>query len=472
MDNFTTGQNKRNSLIITGLGAFLGTLDSSIVNVSLPTISTAMNSSIDLVGWVVLAYAITIVSLLLVFGALAEKKGFGFTYKYGFIIFMTGSLLCGSSVNIYFLIFSRMLQGIGAALLMAVGPALITRSFPESERGRGLSVIAMVVSIGLMMGPPLGGFIIGWIGWRWIFLINIPVSLIGFIFSSKSLKNYPKINPDRKIFIPGAGSLATGLFIFMIGIFLYGRTIVSIEMFGLILLISAALFALFIYFENKPPTRLIGMDIFKNRTFSLSTLAMFLVFISLASVTILMPFYLERIKLLVPQDVGLYLMIIPVSTFFIAPLAGYLADKIQARIISTIGIAIMIVGIFLLRFLGNDSTLMRISVNLGLIGVGMGLFTTPNTSSIMGSVRRFNLGVASGINATTRTLGIAFGVGLAIAAFEYFKILNIQGGSDVIEAFVISYRTVYSYVIVILVPSLIFSLLRGNQKRRIDGDHA
>jgi len=459
-----TGTNKRTALVIAGLGAFLGTLDSSIVNVSLPTISSALKTTIDLTGWVVLSYSIAIVSLLLVFGAWAEKKGFSFIYFYGFLIFIAGSFLCGVSPNIVFLILSRTLQGIGAALLMAVGPALITQSFPGNERGRGLSVIGMVVATGLMLGPPLGGFVIGWLGWRWIFFINVPIGIIGILLAAKYLSSFPILNPHRKISIPGAGSLAAGLFLMMISIFLYGREAAGTHYIIFVFLIAAIFLGLFIYFENNPRTRLIGLEIFKNRVFSFSSAAMFLVFVSLASVTILMPFYLEQVKLLQPQQVGLYLMIVPICTFFISPLAGYLSDKLQPRIISTFGVMIMISGIFMIRFFNIETSLFQVSSVLVLIGVGIGFFSTPNTSSIMGAVERQRLGTASGIIATNRTLGIAFGVGLAVAAFEYFKNNFIDSGIDTIEAFIKSYRSIYNYVIIILIFGMIFSLVRGKAK--------
>jgi len=452
---------KRIAMIIAGLGAFMGTLDSSIVNVSLPTISVALGSSVNLVGWVILSYSITIVSLLLVFGALAEKKGFGFTYKYGFSIFITGSLLCGISGNIYFLILSRIIQGVGASFLMAVGPALITRSFPDNERGRGLSIIAMVVSVGLMIGPPLGGFIIGWIGWRWIFYINVPVSMVGLYYSLKYLKDYPPLNPGRKVSIPGAAVLAVALITTMLDLLLFGRQLISLQIFLALMLVAALFFGLFLYFESKPSTRLIGIDIFKNRTFSFSASAMLLLFISISSVTVLMPFFLERIKMLEPESVGLYLMTVSICTFLIAPAAGYLADKFQARYVSTIGLAILIAGVYSIGHIDADTSLWNITFRLVIIGVGMGVFMTPNTSSMMGSVGIRNLGIASGVIATTRTVGIAFGVGLAIAAFGYFQTTYLDNGSDTITAFVGSYQKVYRYIVFLLIPGLIFSLARG-----------
>ncbi len=452
---------KYKSLIISGLATFLGTLDSSIVNVSLPTIGNDLGTTIDLVGWVVLSYAITIIALLMVFGAVSEKKGYRLTYLLGFTFFIVGSILCGISFSIYFLIFARIIQGVGAALMISAGPALITRSFPESERGRGLSIIAMVVSAGLMLGPPLGGFIIAAAGWRWIFFVNFPLGLLGIYFTEKFIRDYPVTNPDKKLGFPSAISLSMGLLILMLSLSLYSRHILGFHYLVGFLLLSAISFALFLYYESVPSSSLIGLDIFKNRVFTYSGLAMFLVFITLSSVTILMPFYLEQIKNLKPEVVGLILMTVPVCGFIMAPLSGYLSDKVQARIITTVGVVLMLIGIILVGKLMVDSKITDIILALIIIGVGMGVFGTPNTSSIMGAARASQLGAASGILATIRSLGITFGVGLAIAIFNFYQNLFLQNGADKADAFIHGYHSVYKFIMVVTFAAIILSFMRG-----------
>lgn len=464
MEAVDTTKYRKKSLVITGLGTFLGTLDSSIVNVSLPSISRDLNTTVDMVGWVVLSYAITIITLLMLFGSISSRKGFQFSYRYGFAIFLLGSLSSGLSPTIYILIIARAFQGIGAALMMSVGPALVTQSFPASERGRSLSVIAMVVSTGLLLGPPLGGFIIGLFGWRWIFFVNIPVCIAGVYFTQKFISDFPILDPERKIPVPGASALALGLLTMMISLMIFSKKVISLPILIGLLSVAVLFFILFLYFESNPKTQLIGLKIFKNRVFSLSAGAMLMVFIALASVTVLIPFFLEKIWGLQPQEVGLYLMIIPVCILFVAPLAGYLSDKVQARIITTIGIAIMTVGLYLTRELHADSTSFEVIRVLILIGIGMGLFSTPNTSSIMGSVDKEQLGTASGINATIRTLGIAFGVSIAISIFEYFRSHAVKEGMGVDEAFMFGYHTVYKYIIYIVLAAVIVSWFRGNDK--------
>jgi EmrB/QacA subfamily drug resistance transporter len=452
---------KHKALVITGLGTFMGTLDSSIVNVSLPTISRNLDTTVSMVGWVVLAYGIAVFPLLMVFGAVSERRGFQFSYLYGYAVFMIGSMLCGLSFNIYMLIVSRAIQGIGAALLISVGPALIARSFPETERGRGLSVIAMVVSTGLMLGPPLGGFIIGLIGWRWIFYVNVPVCIAGIYFTRRFIRDFPIPDPNKKIHIPGAAALMLGLLLMMISLLLYSR-----DMFGLVnmaglLAVSGLFFALFLYLESKPATRFLGLDVFRNRIFVFSGLAMLLVFITIISVTILLPFYLEEVKGLNPEHVGLFLMIVPVCGFLLAPLAGYLSDKVQARIVSSTGAILIALGVLFFRGLSNESTVVDVVLPLLLVGVGMAIFSTPNTSSIMGSVNKYQLGVASGILATIRTLGITLGAGISVAIFTLYRNAYTGGASDTTAAFVYGYRSVYGIIIFAILLAAGLSMSRG-----------
>ncbi len=452
---------KYKALTITGLATFLGTLDSSIVNVSLPTISKELGTTTDTVGWVIIAYAIAIISFLMVFGAVSEKKGYQKSYTFGFLIFILGSALCGLAFNIYFLIAMRALQGIGAALLISVGPAMITKTFPDSERGRGLATIAMVVSAGLMLGPPLGGFIVGGLGWRWIFFVNLPLGLLGIYFTARYIADFPVTAPDRRIHLPGAGSLSLGLLIMMLAFSLYGRHILGPSAITGGIVTAGAFFAMFLYFENSPKTRLIGLDIFKSRVFSFSSLALFMVFIGLAAVSVILPFYLEQIKKFEPQKVGLILMVVPICGFMTAPLAGYLADKFQARIISTAGVVILLIGVWLVRSLGTSSSPQTIITSLAFVGFGMGIFGTPNTSSIMGAARKMQLGSASGILSTLRSLGMAFGVGLSMAILNYYQNLFLKTNADNDAAFLFGFEMVFNFVLVVVLIGAILSLERG-----------
>ncbi len=453
---------KKRILIITGLGTFMGTLDSSIVNVSLPTLSRELGASIDMVGWVVLSYAMTIFSLLMVFGALSEKKGYQFSYKYGFSIFLIGSVLCGISTSIYMLIISRVLQGVGAALMISVGPALVTSSFPPEERGRGLSINVMVVSIGLMLGPPLGGFIVSYLGWRWIFYVNLPVCLLGIYLTGKFIGDYPITNPIKKIGLFSAVTLFLTLLTIMLSLLLFSKQMLTGINLAMFILLALIFLATFLYNESRSKNCLIGIDLFKNKIFIFSGLSMLLIFIGLISISILLPFYLEEIKGLTPDKVGFYLMTVPLSMFIFSRPAGYLADKFPARIISTIGASIILGGLIIFLNLKSDSSMLTIISGLILAGVGMGLFSTPNTSAVMGSVNKYQRGSASGMIATIRTLGIALGAGFSIAIFSYFQNTYLNNNVESVTAFMESYQNVYKIMAFAIASGLIFSAIRGD----------
>jgi EmrB/QacA subfamily drug resistance transporter len=398
----------------------------------------------------------------MIFGMISEKKGLQFNYKYGFLIFLIGSALCGLSTNVYMLIISRVIQGVGAAFLVSVGPALITRTFPASERGRGLSVIAMVVSTGLMLGPPLGGFIIALAGWRWIFYVNLPVCIFAIYFTQKFFRDLPIVDKGKKIPIPSSVVLSLCLLSMMFSILLFSKGIIGTGLTSALIGFSIFLLLFFLFLENKPSTRLMGVEIFKNRLFVFSGAAMLLVFISLISVTVLMPFFLEEVKGLRPEQVGLYLMIIPLCAFFVAPLAGFLSDKIEARFVSSFGILLILTGILLVRDLDQSAQIYNIILPLVLIGTGMALFATPNTSTIMGSVKKYQLGTASGMIATIRTLGISFGVALSIAIFTYYRSIYHGENVNLSESFLFGYETVYKIMIYPAILAFIFSLFRGS----------
>jgi MFS family permease len=236
----------------------------------------------------------------------------------------------------------------------------------------------------------------------------------------------------------------------------------SLTVLLVLLIIPISAWILFFYFESRPQSRLIGLDIFKNRIFSFSGSSMLLVFLALASVSVLMPFYLEQVRHLDPDHVGLFLTIIPACILIMAPLAGYLADRFQARYISTLGISIMLIGFIKLLSLKADSDYSHIVFILLFVGLGMGLFSTPNNSTIMGAVRQSQLGSASGIMSTIRSLGLALGVAMAIALFGIYRDQFLADKANEIAGFMFGYRSVYQIMLFVLIPAGILSFLRGD----------
>ncbi len=453
--------NRYKLFTVGAIGTFMATLDGSILNVALPTIAKEFNVNIDIVAWVVLAYSLTLVTLLMVFGAWASRKGYDFAYKFGYIFFTSGSIICAFSSSITMLLIGRVVQAIGASMVQAVGPGMITEVFPSKQRGKGIGLMVMMVSAGLMCGPPLGGFLLSIWSWQSIFIINIPIGLIGLALTFKYFKVLkPKIS-GRKVPLIGAFAISVGLLAGMLLTSIFIKYPISdFRIWGLFILTIISVYA-FYRIESNPEKALIGIDIFSNRQFTTSIISMLTMFIAMSGVLILVPFYLEQVKFLEPKSVGLYLMILPISMFIFAPISGKLSDKIGYRFLTSLGLLLLISGLYLLSNIKVDSPVMHIINSLILVGVGVGIFNTPNSSALMGSVTPQQRTIASGIIGTTRNIGMSFGIALATGLFTYFNSIYLPG-AEITTAFVQSYQNVAYVAIAIAALGLPFCLVRKN----------
>ncbi len=439
----------------------MATFDGSVVSVALPTIAEHFKASVDLAAWVSLSYSLTLVALIMVFGAWTESKGYAFGYKLGYSFFIIGSVMCSLSWSIYALILSRVIQAAGTAMFAAVGIGMVTEVFPEKERGKAIGMIVMMVSAGFILGPPVGGLLLSAFSWHSIFLINIPIGLVGLYMTFVYFKILPPHFSDRKMRWAGALSISTALVtaIFALGL-LKEYPVTDIHIWGMAL-ISLLFLVLFARFESKKETALIGFDIFKNRQFTSSIAAMLTAFSSVSGIMLLVPFYLERVKHLEPKQVALYLMIIPITMFIFSPLSGKLSDKIGFRTLSTLGVLILSAGLYVMSRIGIDSSTTLVAAGLAILGSGFGVFSTPNSSALMGSVTKGQRAVTSGILSTSRNMGISFGVAISTALFAYFnkKYSGIGGESEI---FVASFHNVIVISIVLSLLAVPFCLIRGN----------
>ncbi len=444
---------------VGALGTFMATLDGSILNVALPTISRDLGIGVDTVAWVVLSYSLTLISLMMVFGAWSGSKGYSFSYRFGYSFFIIGSTICVFSGDIYLLVLGRIVQAIGTAMFAAVGPGMVTQVFPASERGKGIGMMVMMVSAGFMVGPPLGGFMLDIWPWTSIFVINIPIGLFGLIMTYRYFRSVPPSAPGGDLKLKGAVAVSLGL---VAGTFcltlINDYSLADYRIWGLAVVSVLALLA-FLKYEARKETAMIGLDIFKNQRFTTSLGAMLFMFMGMSGVLILVPFYLEQIKHFEPKQVGMYLIILPILMFIFAPLSGRLSDKIGSRFLTTLGISVLMGGLFLLSRLEVSSSNMYIAVCLVVVGTGVGVFNTPNSSALMGSVRPDQRAVTSSILGTTRNIGMSIGVALSTALFTFHQLANVGLGSDG-EIFIISYRTVIYVSIFIVVGSLLCSLFR------------
>ncbi|MDF1544153.1 MAG: MFS transporter [bacterium] len=454
---------QRHKLFAIGaIGTFMATLDGSILNVALPTIAGELNAPIDRVAWVVLAYSLTLVSLMMVFGAWGGRKGYRFAYSFGFLFFTAGSITCVSAANLPILLVGRVVQAIGAAMFAAIGPGMITQVFPSKERGQAIGMMVMMVAVGLMTGPPLGGFLLSFWSWPSIFVINIPIGVVGFWLVQRYFGQMPLSVVQKKMHYGGAISLALAMLCGMLFLSLLNDFALSDPIMWLIALVAVISALLFFRFESRPETALIGMEIFRIKQFRTSIIAMTTMFIAMSGTLVIGPFYLEHIKKFEPQSVGFFLMILPVTMMFMAPLAGRVSDRIGFRLLTTVGTIILSIGLFLISRFQPESSTTYIASSLLVLGVGIGIFNTPNSSALMGSVSAEQRAVASGILGTARNVGMSFGIALATGLFAWFQEYYL-GRYEETVAFVAAYNRVALIAIGVALIGIPFCLSRKNR---------
>lgn len=439
----------------------MGTLDGSILNVALPTIAADLNCRIDQVAWVVMAYAATLVALMMVFGAWAQRRGYPFAYKFGYAAFLAGSVICLLSQDINMLIGGRVVQAVGAAMFQAVGIGLVTEVFPPEERGKGIGTMVMMVSAGLMAGPPIGGFLLQYFPWQAIFIINLPIGILALVLCQLFFRHFPMPDSAARLHLAGAAALAIALLTAMLGLsFIDEYPLMSVHVGGswAVMIVAATLF---VRWEAQSERALIGLDIFHNAEFSLRLVAALLMFTALAGSLVLLPFFLQDVKGLSPQTLGFYLMILPVTMFITARLAGRLSDRFGYRILTTGGLLLVALGFSLFQWFELSTPPWYIASSLVLIGLGVGLFGTPNASAVMGSIAPQQRATASGIVSTTRNLGMAIGIAVSTGLFAFLQ--NRIPISDGVETFLTPFHQVALLSIAAAFAGAVICLTRRNR---------
>ncbi|MBU2514739.1 MFS transporter [bacterium] len=404
-------KNKWLVLATTGMGIFLATVDGSIVNVALPTLVNSLNTDFSVIQWVVLSYLLTVTTLMLSIGRLGDMIGKKKLYAVGFVVFTTGSVLCGLSPSVYWLIAFRVIQAIGAALVMALGMAIVTEAFPPNERGKALGVSGAIVSVGIAIGPSLGGVILSFLSWRWIFLVNIPIGIVGTLMVLKFVQSF-KPKGKQKFDYQGAITLFFCILCLLLGL-TFGQKQGFFKPSVFILLGLWFLFLLlFIRIEKKSSHPMIQLGLFKNNLLSVNLINGFIAFIGVAGTIILLPFYLQNILGHPTIVVGLLLCVVPVSLGISSPIAGILSDRFGSESISTFGLIVVLIGFYTASTLTADTSMLGYIVRMFPLGIGMGIFQSPNNSAIMGAVPKEHLGIASGMISVSRTLGQTVGTSL------------------------------------------------------------
>ncbi len=418
-----------------GLGVFMATLDSSIVNISLPTLQEYFHTDFATIQWVALSYALVLTSLMLTvarFGDLMDKKRI---YVVGLVLFTIFSLANSLSRNVYMLIGFRAFQGLGATMMQALGTAIITEVFPASMRGRALGMIGGIVSMGIAIGPPLGGILIGSFGWPAVFLVNVPVGFFTFFIVRRFVPHSHVIAKNERFDRAGALILLITLIAYALGMTVgQGLGFGSPLVLGL-LIFSVLGIAVLLYVEGHVGQPMIDLSLFRNILFGINLLMGFLVFFVLAG-NFILPYFLELVRGYSAEQVGLLIMAQPVMMGLVAPAAGSLSDRFGSRIISLIGLAILVIGSWLMSTMQIDITPLGFILRMAPLGIGFGMFQSPNNSAIMGAAPRNRLGIASGLLSLSRTLGNVSGLPLMGAIYTGIVLAagNMPAGADITTA--------------------------------------
>ncbi len=393
------------------MGIFLATIDGSIVNVALPTLVNDLNTNFATIQWVVLSYMLTLTTLMLGIGRLADIRGKKRIYFWGFVLFTIGSLLCAVSSTVEMLIAMRVAQAVGASMILALGPAITTEAFPSSERGMALGVTGSMVSIGIISGPVLGGLILGQASWHWIFLVNLPVGILGAWMVRRFVPDLAPVG-GRRFDFAGAVTLFVSIISLLLGL-TFGQT-AGFTAPGVLALFAGWLVFLiaFIAIERRAPEPMIDLGLFRNRLLRVNLFTGFMTFLANSGTILLLPFYLQNVRGLDVTSVGLMMAVTPIAVGIVAPLSGSLSDRVGSRPISVAGLVALLVGFISASTLTDATSILGYVLRLAPIGLGMGLFQSPNNSAIMGSVPRRALGVTSGLLALTRTLGQTVGISI------------------------------------------------------------
>ena len=424
--------NKWLAMMGIGMGVFMATLDASIVNISLPTLVKAFNTNLATIEWVILSYVLVLTSLMLGAARLGDMFDKKKLYMGGMTLFVIGSLLCGLSPSVGWLIGLRALQGLGATFMQALGGAMITEIFPSRERGRALGIIGSIVSVGIAIGPPLGGLLIGLFGWQSIFLVNIPVGILTWLIVLRFVPTSKVGRPGQRFDTAGAFVLFSSLSAYALGMTLgQNEGFGSARVLGLIGLAVAGL-ALFIFVERRQKQPMLDLSMFRNLLISTNLLMAMLVFIVLSAAFIL-PFFLQNVMGYSTQIVGFIMMANPITMGLVAPIAGSLSDRFGSRIISLVGLVVIVFGCLAMGTLHEGLGPVGIILRLAPLGLGFGLFQSPNNSAIMGASPRERLGVASGLTSLSRTLGNTTGLPLIGSIFTAQVLASggLSSGADV-----------------------------------------
>ncbi|MEI8094353.1 MAG: MFS transporter [Spirochaetales bacterium] len=428
-------------------GPFLSMLDAGIVNVGLPSMAAEFHTTPGGIQWVASVYLLSISALLPLLGSLADQIGRKKIFNLGFLLLSLFSLLSTWAPNLPLLVVSRILQGLGGAMIIANGMALATEHHPASQRGRNLGLLTTVGALGSILGPALGGLLIGAAGWRSVFYLSAAVAAAGWAASAFHIPHDAKV-ATAKFALDwfGAALLAAAIVSFGLGLNQWEWELVAL-----------ALLVVFLVWERRAKHPILRLELFANPKFSSSWGLSLVAFLALYTPTVLVPFYFQVVQGWGPAVTGLAMMAFPIVMAVVSPVSGKLSDRFGSVKLATLGLFVGAVGLLLLALVGPWWSPFAVIGGLSLMGFSMGVFQSPNNSALMGAAPKNLLGSATGFTQLARNLGTAAGISLSGTAFVW-----LHGPASTLEvsAFYTSATAIYLVAAAVLGLAAVYSLSR------------
>ena len=451
---------KRIAILVATLSSFIGPFLSSSLNVALPSIGQEFAMGPILLGWINTSFLLAVATFIIPFGRLGDIYGRKKIFMGGLFVLLVASLLIAISHSSIMIIACRVLQGFASAMIFATVIPMLLSVIPGSERGHALGVTTGSVYFGLSAGPFLGGIITQHLGWRFIFWLNIPLSLTLLMITTLMLKGDWAEACGERFDLAGAVILGLGLFLTMYGF----STLPSIN--GAILIAVGILGILFfVFFEMRTLHPIMDINLFRhNAVFAFSNLATLINYAATFAVSFLLSLYLQKVKSLTPQSTGLVLVAQPIVQALFSPMTGRLSDRIEPRLLASWGMAFTLLGLIMLVFLGVNTSVFYVVFCLVILGFGFALFSSPNTNAVMSSVGRQFYGVTSATLSTMRQIGMMFSMGIVMMSMSL-----LLGRSEITPdnpgQFPASMRISFGMFALMCFGGIFASLARGNINR-------
>ncbi|MBX5490074.1 MAG: MFS transporter [Chloroflexi bacterium] len=446
------------------VGMVMGTFDFGALNAAYPTLAAAFDAPAAVISWVGIAYSLTSASLLAVFGRLADLVGRKRVYLLGFVVYLVGAVAASLAPGLSWLIAARALCGVGSAMLVANSIAIIGAHVPAHRRGMAIGAVETAVAVGLALGPVAGGMLAERLGWRAIFLGSWPAGLLGLLVGLIVLRETPRSGPRERFDFLGAGLFATGVVALLLGLTLGSTTGWTTPRVLAAFLAAALLLPTFVVVERRVKHPMIALSLFRHPVFAAANVAKVCCYASFMSATFLAPFYLQEVLGLAPGQVGVALAPVPIALSVSALGMGALSDRVGTRRLCVAGLLLGAIGAVLLARLAPEGGYAAAFVSLLVLVFGMGTFIAPNDSAIIGAAPRHQLGVASGILALTRSLGMILGLAIAGTVFSARQAYYLASGAGSAAAFLAAFHDVFKVVLGLCLLGVALSLVGGPRR--------